>query len=293
MVSTNAGILEREGTLWLTDVEEEFGFRADWQVNRILYRETSAFQEVMVVETEGFGKALVLDGILQTTEKDAFIYNEMITHIGLATHPSPKKVCLIGGGDCGAVQEIVKYPAVEKVDMVEIDPKVVEASRKYLPEIAGKGEPDSRIVFHFEDGVRLVQDGDGEYDILIVDSSDPVGPASQLFVSSFYQGVHRRLANDGLMVCQSQSPVFHPDIFRRVHQQLKEIFPIVKTYLASVPTYPGGIWSFTIASKHFDPEDVAGRSRLQVTDTRYVDENVWASCFHLPKYVNETLREKC
>ncbi|MFC4077076.1 polyamine aminopropyltransferase [Salinithrix halophila] len=286
--ATGKGMVEWDGALWLSDPEDRFGFRANWKVNRILYRETSAFQEVAVVETDGFGKALVLDGIVQTTERDAFIYNEMITHIPLATHPHPEQVCLIGGGDCGAAGEAVKYPSVERVDMVEIDPKVVEVSLTHLPEISG-GDPNPRIRFHYEDGAAFVERQESQYDVIAVDSSDPVGPAAVLFEKPFYRAVHRALKEDGMMVCQSESPVFHPDVMKRVHDSLRELFPFVRTYLATVPTYPGGIWSFTLASKQVDPMASVVGERLQDRDTRYVNRDVLEGCFKLPVYVKKLL----
>ncbi|MEW9031900.1 MAG: polyamine aminopropyltransferase [Planifilum fimeticola] len=285
------GYVRREDGWWLSDSEEEYGFRVNWKVKSLLHQERSAFQEISIIETEGFGRALVLDGIVQTTERDGWIYNEMITHIPLAAHPDPSSVCIIGGGDCGAVREAVKYPSVKRVDMVEIDPGVVNVSRKYLPSIAGEGEPDPRIRFVFEDGAAFVKEKKGEYDVFIVDSSDPVGPAKVLFEEPFYRDVHRALKDDGIMVCQSESPVFHPQVLTKVRRTLMTLFPYVRTYLATIPTYPGGIWSFTLASKRPDPLDGI-EERLRDEDTRYVNREIVRSCFQLPNYVRELLGEK-
>lgn len=284
------GYFQREGGWWLSDSEEEYGFQVHWKVKSLLHREKSAFQEISVIETEGFGRALVLDGIVQTTERDGWIYNEMITHIPLAAHPNPSVVCIIGGGDCGAVRETVKYPAVKRVDMVEIDPRVVSVCRKFLPSIAGEGDPDPRIHFLYKDGAAFVKEKKKEYDVFIVDSSDPVGPAKVLFEEPFYRDVHRALKDDGIMVCQSESPVFHPQVLTKVHRTLKTLFPYVHTYLATIPTYPGGIWSFTLASKRPDP--LGGiEERLRDENTRYVNRDVVRSCFQLPNYVRELLEE--
>lgn len=289
--ATGQGFIEWNGDLWLSDPEDAHGFRANWKVKDVLHREQSDFQEVAIIETEGFGRALVLDGIVQTTERDGFIYNEMITHVPLAAHPHPTRVCLIGGGDCGAAREAVKYPSVERVDMVEIDPKVVEVSLKHLPEVAGTGDPDPRIRFHYEDGAAFVRNRQDTYDVVIVDSSDPVGPAAVLFEKPFYEDVHRALKSDGLMVCQSESPMFHPHVLKRVHRTLKELFPVVRTYWAAIPTYPGGVWSFTLASKTHDPLEGA-EARLRDETTRYIDRDVYAGCFQLPVYVKELLKEE-
>lgn len=282
------GYTEIDGALWLSDPEEKFGFRANWKVEKVLHTERSDFQEVSIIETTGFGRALVLDGILQTTEKDAHIYNEMITHIPLATHPDPGEVCIIGGGDCGAAREAARYP-VERIDMVELDPKVVEVSRKYLPKVAG-GDPDPRIQFFYEDGAAFVKDKKGVYDVMAIDSSDPIGPAAVLFEEAFYRDVHAALKEDGLMVCQSESPIFHGEVFVRVHQTLKQLFPIVRTYLATVPTYPGGIWSFTLASKKYDPLEKRVAQRIRDEETKYVDRELFFGCFQLPAYVKKMLQ---
>ncbi|MGI6127358.1 MAG: polyamine aminopropyltransferase [Planifilum sp.] len=284
------GYVRREDGWWLSDTEEEYGFQVQWKVKSLLHREKSDFQEISVIETEGFGRALVLDGIVQTTERDGWIYNEMITHIPLAAHPNPSAVCIIGGGDCGAVRETVKYPAVKRVDMVEIDPRVVSVCRSFLPSIAGEGEPDPRIHFLYEDGAAFVKEKKGEYDVIIVDSSDPVGPAKVLFEEPFYRDVHRALKDDGIMVCQSESPVFHPRVLTKVRDTLKTLFPDVRTYLATIPTYPGGIWSFTLASKRTDPLDGI-EERLRDKDTRYVNRDIVRSSFRLPNYVRELLGE--
>ena len=234
------GYVRREDGWWLSDSEEEYGFRVNWKVKSLLHQEKSAFQEISIIETEGFGRALVLDGIVQTTERDGWIYNEMITHIPLAAHPEPSTVCIIGGGDCGAVREAVKYPSVKRVDMVEIDPGVVNVSRKYLPSIAGEGEPDPRIRFMFEDGAAFVKEKKGEYDVFIVDSSDPVGPAKVLFEEPFYRDVHQALKDDGIMVCQSESPVFHPQVLTKVRRTLMTLFPMFAPIWPPFPRIPGG-----------------------------------------------------
>lgn len=282
------GYMKMNGEIWLSDPEEKHGFRANWKVENVIHTEQSDFQEVSIIETMGFGRALVLDGILQTTEKDAHIYNEMITHVPLATHPNPKQVCIIGGGDCGAAREAARYP-VERIDMVEIDPKVVEVSLKYLPSVTG-GKPDPRIHFLYEDGAAFVRNKKAAYDVIAVDSSDPIGPAAVLFEEAFYQDVSAALKEDGLMVCQSESPIFHEDVFIHVHRTLKKLFPIVRTYLATVPTYPGGIWSFTLASKKHDPLSEMAAQRVRDEETKYIDQELFQGCFQLPAYVKRMIR---
>ncbi|PTM60007.1 polyamine aminopropyltransferase [Desmospora activa] len=285
---TIKGVFVWDDTDWLSDPEDRFGFRATWKVKRVLAKEESVFQEVAVIETEGFGKTLVLDGVVQTTEKDGFIYNEMIMHVPLATHPQPADVCIVGGGDGGAAQEAVKYSSVQAVDMVEIDRKVVEVSQRHLPEVAGFGEPDPRIRFVYEDGTAFIKERENAYDVIAIDSSDPVGPAAVLFEKPFYQDAKRALKDDGILVCQSESPVFHPEVLKRVHHTLRELFPVVRTYLAAIPTYPGGVWSFTLASLRHDPLEADGQ-RLVTAGNRYVNHDILDGCFRLPQYVKELL----
>lgn len=237
-----------------------------------------------------FGPMLVLDGVVQTTSRDGYIYNEMITHVPLSAHPCPRNVLIIGGGDCGAAREAAKYEAVERIDLVEIDEAVVRASKRHMPEVAGRSS-DPRIRYHYVDGVKYVRQAGHEYDVIIVDSSDPVGPAQQLFETSFYQSLHRSLNEDGLMVCQSQSPIFHSEVMVKTYERIGRLFPHRQLYTAVVPTYPGGLWSFTIGSKR--PLPAPERLRFH-KKTRYASEEVLRRCFSLPAFLRQELeRHEC
>mgnify|MGYP001376025501 CR=1 FL=1 len=282
------GYVQKDDALWLVD-EESLGFHGSWKVNRLLHHEQTPFQEITVFENDALGRVLALDGIPQTSAKDGFIYNEMITHIPLTTHPKPARVAIIGGGDGGAAREAVKYPGVEEVTLVEIDQRVVELSAQWLPEVFGE-TMDPRIRPAYRDGNEWIREQEGTYDCIIVDSSDPVGPAQVLFEQSFYAQVYRALKDDGLMACQSESPFFHAHVLQKVVRQLRQLFPIVRTYLATIPTYPGGCWSFTLASKKWDPL-TADLSRLQAHDTQYVNADVFLAAFQLPNYIRRLLAE--
>ncbi|MDI3256378.1 MAG: polyamine aminopropyltransferase [Kyrpidia sp.] len=280
-------IQKRDGTLWLTEAESGH-LRLDWKLKEVLHVERSPFQEIAIVDTETFGKALVLDGVVQTTVGDEFIYNEMISHIPLALHRGPERVLVIGGGDGGAVRECLKYPSVERVDLVEIDERVTAACVRYLPELAGFLE-DPRVRLQFEDGVEYVQRVEAEYDVVIVDSSDPVGPATLLFEGAFYQRVKRALRPNGIMVCQSESPLFYLPVLRNTHQALKELFPVTRTYWASVPTYPGALWTFTLGCLTDPFADRTWSHRIQDGTTRYVTAAVAEASFALPAFVRRAL----
>lgn len=276
-----------QGTLWLTEDDRD-NLKLSYRIKRILFEETSPFQHVMVLDSYDFGPMLVLDGVVQTTSKDGHIYNEMIAHVPLALHPRPRHVLIIGGGDCGAAREAAKHRSVERIDLVEIDEAVVRASKQFMPEVSGNLS-DPRIRYIYEDGVRFVKSLERVYDCIIVDSSDPVGPAQQLFETSFYESLHRALKEDGLMVCQSQSPIFHTDVLLTTYERIGRLFPEQRLYTAVVPTYPGGLWSFTLGSKRPLPDLARLRFDKQ---TRYINEELLRRCFALPAFLQEALEQK-
>lgn len=269
---------------WLTEDEYDF-LKIDYRIKEVIFKEKSPYQEVMILDSYPFGRMLTLDGIVQTTAADGYIYNEMISHVPIAIHQNPKKVLIIGGGDCGVAREVSKYEQIEQIDMVEIDEVVTKACLEHLTEVSG-GLSDERVNFIFEDGVKFVKDKKNEYDIIIVDSSDPIGPAKALFEKSFYESLHVALKDDGLMVCQSQSPIFHQDVMKQSYSRIKEIFKEAKMYTAVVPTYPGGLWSFTIGTKKDFKIDV---SKVKNKETRYVNEAIIESSFTLPQFLVELL----
>lgn len=276
-----------DGVTWLVEDDRD-NMRLHYRVKEILSSRKSPFQHVNIIDTYDFGRCLVLDGVIQTTVLDGFIYNEMLSHIPVVTHPNPQKVLVIGGGDCGVANELLKYKEIKEIDMVEIDEIVVEECIDKLPEISGNAPHDDRLKFLFEDGVKFVQDKKDIYDVAIVDSSDPIGPAEVLFSEDFYVNLRNSLKEDGVMVCQSQSPIFNKDILKRTRSILMKYFPIVKTYKAVVPSYPGGMWSFTLASFKYDPIN-ANLDRLAF-NTKYINKEMFKSAFHLPNFMLEDLK---
>ena len=253
------------------------------KIEDVLWHEQTAYQELAVLQTEAYGRMLVLDGAIQTTIVDEFVYHEMITHVPLLFHPHPRKVAVIGGGDGGAIREILKHPGIEEAHLIEIDEKVVEASRRFLPEIA-EGLEDDRAHVHFTDGIAWVKEA-RDFDVIMVDSTDPVGPAEGLFVPEFYQSIYEALGSDGIMVAQSESPFLEPEIIQRVMAGVSKAFPVTRLYLANVPTYPSGLWSFTMGSKNTlkSPRNVS-------LTTRYWTPEIQRNCFDLPRFVEDLIR---
>lgn len=258
------------------------------KTTKSLVTEKTEFQDLAIIDTEQFGRMLVLDGMVQTTIADEFVYHEMITHVPLNTHPEPKKVLVIGGGDGGTIREVVKHPKVEKAVLVEIDRRVVELSQEYLPEIScGLSNPKVEVII--DDGIKHVAENPDTYDIILVDSTEPVGPAVQLFSADFYRSIFRALKGDGLFVAQTESPFYNDDLISQVYKSIAGIFPVTKLYLASVPTYPSGLWSFTMGSKKHDPEQV-GADQVHQYPTRYYNAGVHQGCFKLPQFVAGLLK---
>ena len=273
--------------LWYTEKQTpDLGYSC--RITGTLHTEKTEFQDLAVIDTVQFGRMLVLDGMVMTTEVDEFVYHEMISHIALNTHPNPKRVLVVGGGDGGAIREILKHDSVEEAVLAEIDGRVVEVSQQYLPSIAGS-LTNPRVTLAIGDGVEHVRTHPGKYDVILIDSTEPIGPAVGLFSREFYQDVHRALTPDGIMVAQSESPFVNQDVIRMIHTNLAGVFPVKHLYLASIPTYPSGLWSFTIASKQWDPVQ-ADLSRKKELDTKYYTKDVHVGAFKLPKFAAELVK---
>ena len=264
------------------------------RVDRQLYSGKSEFQRIDVFDSPEFGRFLTLDGYMMLTEKDEFIYHEMITHVPMAVHPLVKKVLVIGAGDGGVIRELTRYPEIEHIDMVEIDPLVVEVCRKYLPKTACRLD-DPRLSIHYEDGLKYVRFKENEYDLIIVDSTDPFGPGEGLFTREFYGNCYKALKEDGIMVNQHESPFYAEDAeaCKRAHKRIVESFPISRVYQAHIPTYPSGHWLFGFASKKYHPLKDLDETRwnLRGLDCRYYTTTRHKGAFYLPAYVEEMLED--
>jgi spermidine synthase len=276
--------------LYLTEQQTEHQ-RLSVRVTRTLHHERTAFQELAIVETPQWGRLLTLDGFFQTNEVDEFVYHEMGAHVPLMTHPDPKRVLVVGGGDGGMVREAVKHPGVEQVDLVEIDGRVVELCKQYFPRISAalNGHPNVRV--HIEDGIKWVREHEATYDVIVIDSSEPVGPGIGLFTPEFYSSVYRALTGDGIMVAQTESPWTNQDVIRMAFAGIRKSFPITRLYTCAVPTYPTGLWSFTLGSKRYDPLDADPEARFEGVQTRYYTPGIHFAAFELPRFVQELLEE--
>lgn len=268
--------------LWVKEKQLE-NTAMTYKVKETLHTEKTEYQDLAIVDTYEFGRMLLLDGIVQTTIKDEFVYHEMITHVPLFTHREPKKVLVIGGGDGGSIREILKHKSVEKAVLCEIDKRVVEVSKKYLPEISC-GLDDPRAEVYIGDGIKYVLEHKNEFDVIIVDSTDPIGAAEGLFSRKFYSSLYDCLTEDGIFVAQTETPIYIPDFVKKVFHDIKSVFPITKLYMAAIPTYPGVYWSFTMGSKKYDPEKV-NIDNIPEIDTKYYHGKLHTACFVLPKYI--------
>jgi len=274
---------------WFTE-SQSAGLKLSHKVKRLIHKEQTPFQELSIVELEQYGRALILDDIVQTTIADEFVYHEMITHMPLNTHQNPQNVLIVGGGDGGAVRECLKHSKVKKVTLVEIDERVVENSKEYLPEIAC-GLNDDRVTVKYEDGIKHVSECNDEYDVILIDSPDPIGPAVGLYGEDFYKNIYKALKKDGILVAQTESPWLNSDLLSRVTAAMCDVFPIVKTYWAAIPVYQGGFWSFTMASKEANPLE-ADETSFENISTRYYHPELHKAVFQLPKFVKDLVSNK-
>jgi len=274
--------------LWFTEHHNDcIGYSL--KVKRTLNSEETKYQKLDVIESEFYGRVLVLDGILQTTEKDEFVYHEMIVHVPLFTHKNPKNVLIVGGGDGGAVKEILKHNTVERIVLAEIDERVVENSKKYLPSIS-YGLNDKKVEVMIGDGIKYVNEHKNEFDVVIVDSTDPIGPAVGLFTEDFYRSVYDCLRDDGIIVAQTESPFIYGSLINKLSKMFKKIYPIVKPYICTIPTYPGHLWTFTMGSKKYDPEAVDVNNIPEI-ETKYYTPELHKSSFVLPKFLKDIFEE--
>lgn len=275
--------------LWYTEEHNE-NVRFSLRVNKSLYSNQSDFQKVDILETIEFGRLMTLDGLVMVTDKDEFVYHDMIVHPAMAANPDIKRVLVIGGGDGGTVRELARYPGIEHIDMVEIDKMVVDTALDFFPAIScALGDP--RVHLFYEDGVKWVEDKTACYDLILIDSTDPVGPGEGLFTTEFYTNCYRALTENGICVNQNETPVYE-EFFKvgiSSNLKLKKLFPIVEVYQASIPTYPGGYWLFNFASKNVHPLKDLNAARWNALNlkTRYYNTDLHVGTFALPNYVKE------
>ncbi|NLG04991.1 MAG: polyamine aminopropyltransferase [Clostridia bacterium] len=279
--------------LWFTEQhtkEASFSIKVDKQI----YSGQSDYQRIDIFDSKEFGRFLTLDGYMMLTERDEFIYHEMMVHVPMAVHPSVKNVLVIGAGDGGVVRELTRYETIEHIDMVEIDELVVEVCKKYLPKTAC-GLTDKRVTITYQDGLKFIRHCNQEYDLIIVDSTDPFGPGEGLFTKEFYGNCFKALKDDGIIVNQHESPFYKEDALamQRAHKRIVESFSISKVYQAHIPTYPSGHWLFGFSSKKYHPTKDFDPVRWNTLGlkTQYYNTRLHVGAFALPNYVEELLRD--
>lgn len=265
------------------------------RVNRWLYSAQSQYQRIDIFESPFYGRVFSLDGITMTTEIDEFMYHEMLVHVPMFMHPNPKKVLVIGGGDGGSIREVLKHPSVEKAVMCEIDELVVKAAIEYLPYTSNKFN-DPRVELVYEDGAKFVRQFKNEFDVIIIDSTDPTaGEGGHLFTLEFYKACNEALKDDGILCAQTEGMTYDWEWGTTAYKRIKANFPLAKMYLGFMPTYPGGMWSYTFASKtgidpvkDFNPEKVKNFKE----PLRYYNEEIHKAAFALPNFVKKYIGEE-
>jgi spermidine synthase len=271
------------------------GVQQRYRVLQRLHAQTTPWQTVEVLDLEGPGRALILAGTLQTSLNEEFTYHEPLVHIPLFAHPNPHRVLIIGGGDGGALRHVLMHPSVDRALEVEIDQAVVEASLKFLPEISDGAYSDPRAELKIQDGVQFLAETEERFDVILVDSTDPVGPAAGLISDEFLQNAKRGLAPGGLLAMQSGSPISQPREWLATLRAFQGSFRIVKPYVGYVPIYPAMLWSWVIGSEEVDPtsfDDVSVRQRLDgVTGRlRVYTPAAHRAAFALPRFVQTLLQ---
>ncbi len=275
--------------LWVTETHRNMvslGFR----VEKTLFSGTSPYQQVDVVKTAGHGALLLNDGIVMVSERDEFVYHEMIAHVPLFTLADPRRVLIIGGGDGGTAREVLRHKSIERVVMVEIDEMVVEACRQHLPSLSCALD-DPRLELIIDDGVKYAKNADETFDAVLIDSTDPIGPAQPLFDKAFYENISRLLADNGIMISQSESPFYDTVIQQSMFSNQRPFFDKIHMYTFATLTYPGGLWSFGFATKgpcpatDFDPSRVAAANMTM----QYYNPEIHRAAFALPAFVTKAL----
>ena len=267
------------------------GYGIAIKAGKVLYSKQSDFQKVEIFETDSdLGRVLTLDDLMMTTEGDEYHYHEMIAHIPMMHHKAPKTVLVIGGGDGGTVREVLKHDTVEKVVLCEIDGLVIEACKEFLPTISCElDNPKCEILV--EDAIEYIKDKKGIFDIILIDSTDPIGPGEGLFTEEFYTNIKNSLKKGGIMVAQSESPFAQKESVRKMYTLLKKVFRICSTYTSNIPTYPGGYWAWAFCSENVEPLSYWDERRgNEITKTcKIYNKSYHEARFALPNYLNEIL----
>jgi len=270
---------------WYTEQWQGEGSAISLKIKNKIHDEQTDYQRIEIFETESFGRLMTLDGLVMVTDRDNFFYHEMMTHTAILTHPAPEKVLIIGGGDCGTLREVLKHDTVQHVDQVELDERVTRVAEKFFPELC-ESNNDPRANLVFTDGIKWIQGAlPASYQLIIVDSTDPVGPAAGLFESDFYKACYSALTDDGLVIAQSESPLFHGKLIQSMRASMKTAgYRNFATFLFPQCTYPSGWWSATLAGK-----TAFAKPRACEVQTNYYSTDIHSSAQALPPYLKKLL----
>lgn len=286
--------MEEEGPRGLQIWGEEIleiprGKTLKYQITQTVFSKTTSFQQLDIVDTVAYGRMMLLDGVIMLTESDEFSYHEMITHVPLLSHANPERVLVIGGGDGGVVREALKHPSVKEVHLCELDEDVVEASKKYFPALSC-GLSDTRVSIKYQDGAKYIQDNKASFDVIIVDSTDPIGPGAILFQEAFYRGMKAALRPGGIAVTQSESFFDEAEIMTHLFSFIPSVFKFYGYYWTCVPTYPSGIIGFSFVSDTVDPYSVKPDSQRLPKGLRYYNPETHTAAFAVPEFVRKITR---
>jgi spermidine synthase len=275
---------------WFTEIASPTGCAFSLYIERKLHEEETPFQQIAIYETTEFGKLMTLDNIIMLTARDNFVYHEMMSHPVLFTHPSPREVAIIGGGDCGTLHDVLKHPNLERILQIEIDERVTRLSEQYFPMLCESND-DPRAEFYFEDGIKWMADApDNTLDVIIVDSTDPLGPGEGLFTAPFYRDCRRVLRPEGLLVQQSESPLLHLSLLQSMHEAMREAgFENTRTLQFPQCVYPSGWWSATLAGRNDLTQFRINDARNKTFDTRYYNADIQKASLVLPNFLLEAL----
>ncbi|MGR6034172.1 MAG: polyamine aminopropyltransferase [Candidatus Nitrosoglobus sp.] len=274
-----------EPKTWFTEVCEDGGLAFSLAIEEKLHAETTPYQYIEIYQTKTFGRLMVIDGCIMLSERDNFLYHEMMSHLALFTHPNPQRVLIIGGGDCGTLREVLKHDTVKEVQQVEIDERVTRLAEKYFPQLC-EGNSDPRAYFHFGDGIRFAAEAPANsVDVIIVDSTDPIGPAEGLFQAPFYSDCRRLLGEEGILVQQSESPLLHFHLLKKMNVEMKNGgFPETRTLTYPQCVYPSGWWSATLAGcslSQFREQDAAAKT----FPTYYYNADIHRASLAVPEFL--------
>ncbi len=265
----------------------------NFSVEKIFFQDQTDHQNLVLFENETFGRVLALDGAIQVTEKDEFIYQEMLVQVPIFAHGKAKKVLIIGGGDGAALREVLKHPTIEKAVLVEIDDQVVEFSKTHLPFLSQGAFEDPRAEIIIEDGCKYVKESSELFDVIICDSTDPTGPGAVLFTPEFYADCKSRLSEGGIFVNQSGVPFMQPTEIVHVNKALKKSFKHTSFYFAAVPTYVGGVMAFgfaTDSASNLQPESIERNYPSFAKEFRYYTPSIHKAAFAMPKFIEDLLK---